>query len=119
MTQKQEPQVINGDSIKSIYAGAAGIRNIILVVGTVVTISLAWADNKAETSVATDKAESALAGNAELKESVQQIESDIRVIKDDQEELEEKVDRMSAESMKHTILLERIATKMRLSTDTE
>lgn len=111
--------MINGDSLKSIYAGAAGIRNIVLLIGMIVTISIAWADNKSDTKSAKETADAALAGNVQLKESVNEIQSDIRVIKDDQEELEEKVDNMAAESMKHTILLERIATKMRLSTETE
>ena len=121
MTQKTQPEaeVINTESLKSIYARAAGIRNIVLLVGTIVTISIAWADNKSDTAIAKETADTAIAGNVEVKQSVNEIKSDIRVIKDDQEELEEKVDSMAAESMKHTILLERIATKMRLSTETE
>ena len=121
MTQKkqQEAEVISTESLKSIYAGAAGIRNIILLVGTIVTISIAWADNKSDTAIAKETADSALVGNSEVKQSVSEIKSDIRIIKDDQEELEDKVDQVSKESMKHTILLERIATKMRLSTETE
>jgi len=111
--------VINGESVKSIYAGAAGIRNIVLLLGTIVTISIAWADNKSDTKIANEKAEKALKENTKSDKVISKIGKDVAILKDDQDEMQIKVENLSRESMRQTILLERIATRMQINTETE
>lgn len=118
--------MINLDTLKKMSNGLTYLKAIFAFCFLFIAAGIAWANVQAAIEDASESAKSAIEKAELAEQSVEtledqlgQIDRTITVIKDDQEELEEKVDAVSRESMRHTILLERIATKMRVSTETE
>lgn len=114
----KENRDMNLDTVKTAYMHSAGFRNIALLLVMLVGWGIAIGLMKSDLAVAQSTATEAKANSLVNHEALTEIKSDVKLIKDDQEELEQDVKQLKADTMKQTILLERIATKMRVSTET-
>ncbi len=109
---------MNLEQAKKLYAHGAGIRTLALLVLMLIGFGVNIGITQGQISKGAETANEAKAAAAINQETLTTIKSEVRVMKDDQEELQADVKQLQNDSMRTLLLVERIATKMRVSTET-
>jgi hypothetical protein len=103
-------------NMKELYQGLAGTRAIVALFVMVLGWGITIGSTRGEATATKTTAETALAGTSANKDVLSEIKSDIRLLKDDQGEIEETLEDHGAVIGRTLIILERLAVKQGVST---
>lgn len=114
--QTNSPESIG---LKNIWAGAAGIRNVCMLVAMILGIGISWQSVRETAKTANEKSDSAISITNANTETLTEIKGELNLMqyKDEQAEAVQKENTRTLR--KQTIILERLATKFQVSTNTE
>ena len=106
------------NKMRRLYSDGAGIRSLLVLAVMIASGGAAVAIMQGDVNAAAKVATEMKKENREIAIDVSMIQSDIRIIKDDQEEDQRTLAQHTRVLYRQTIILERIAAKMSIDTRT-